>query len=63
MLQGYATNTGNCAQIKMLDIETGATCLMDYVHGAEAWERHPERWRPAAMSEADHAAHLAARAA
>jgi hypothetical protein len=61
MLQNFATNTAGNPQIKMLDIETGATSLMDYAHGAEAFERHPERWRPADMSEADHAAHLAAR--
>ncbi len=61
MLQGYAINTGGNAQLRMVDLETGKTSVMDYATGAEAFERHPERWKPAEMLEADYAAHLAAR--
>ena len=62
-IQHHAINTGANAQIWMLDLETGERTLMDYVHGAEAFERHPERYRPAGMTDAEHAAYLAARKA
>lgn len=57
-LQSYATNTAGAPQIAMLDlsVDPPERVLMDYGLGAEAFERHPERWRPEHMPDADHAA-------
>jgi hypothetical protein len=60
MIQSYATNTAGCAQIRMIDLTTGRTEVVDYNNGAERFMRDPRRWKPADMSAADHKAALAA---
>jgi hypothetical protein len=60
MIHHHTFNAGGNALIKMVDLETNRVEVVDYAIGAERWERHPERHRPAGMSDEEHTKALAA---